>query len=81
MKIAIAVAALAASLTLTSVAQAQERRIGNAALGTAAGLVVFGPIGAVAGAAIGYTAGEGIARSWGINRSRSKPGKAPSPNR
>jgi hypothetical protein len=40
----------------------------NTALGAAAGLVVFGPIGAVAGAAVGYTAGNGIARDLGLKR-------------
>jgi len=35
------------------------------------GAVVLGPIGAVAGAFIGYSAGPAIARSWGIDRSGS----------
>jgi hypothetical protein len=42
-----------------------RHRVGNAAIGAVAGGVVFGPVGALAGAAVGYTAGEGIARDWG----------------
>jgi hypothetical protein len=30
---------------------------------------VLGPIGAVAGAVVGYTAGPSISRSWGMHRS------------
>jgi hypothetical protein len=58
------IAAVAMSVASTS-AIAQER-VGSAALGALSGAVVLGPVGAVAGAAIGYTAGPAIARSWGI---------------
>ncbi|MBR1198179.1 hypothetical protein JQ634_18245 [Bradyrhizobium sp. AUGA SZCCT0240] len=51
-----------------SVAFAQHRA-SDAALGAVSGAVVLGPIGAVAGAFIGYSAGPAIARSWGIERS------------
>jgi hypothetical protein len=51
-------------------AGAQERA-GDAALGAVSGAVVLGPVGAVAGALIGYTAGPSIARSWGVRRSAS----------
>lgn len=67
MKAMIAAAAIAAGVFVTPLAQAQERAV-NTALGTAAGLIVFGPVGAVAGAAVGYTAGHGIASAWGIRR-------------
>lgn len=53
-------------------AKAQERA-GDAALGAVSGAVVLGPIGAVAGAFIGYTAGPSISRSWGVRRSASRP--------
>jgi predicted lipid-binding transport protein (Tim44 family) len=53
-----------------SVALAQHRA-GDAALGAVSGAVVLGPIGAVAGAFIGYSAGPSIARSWGLDRSRA----------
>jgi hypothetical protein len=46
-------------------AQAQERA-GSAALGAVSGAIVLGPVGAVAGALIGYTAGPAIAHSWGV---------------
>jgi hypothetical protein len=53
-------------------AHAQERA-GSAALGAVSGAVVLGPVGAVAGAFIGYTAGPSIAHSWGVGRSASRP--------
>lgn len=64
-----------AALTLACLAPTAARadRAVNTALGTAAGLLVFGPVGAVAGAAVGYTAGDGIARSWGLSRSHKPP--------
>ncbi|MGT2502039.1 hypothetical protein ACVOMS_16755 [Bradyrhizobium guangxiense] len=60
-------------------AVAQERA-GDAALGAVSGAVVLGPVGAVAGALIGYTAGPSIARSWGVRGSRSA-GHRSSPRR
>jgi len=56
-------------LLAPSVAFAQHRA-GDAALGAVSGAVVLGPVGAVAGAFIGYSAGPSIARSWGLDRSR-----------
>lgn len=50
---------------------AAQERAGSAALGAVSGAVVLGPVGAVAGAVIGYTAGPSIARSWGVRGSRS----------
>jgi hypothetical protein len=47
------------------------QRAGDAALGAVAGAVVLGPVGAVAGAFVGYTAGPSISRSWGLEGSRS----------
>jgi hypothetical protein len=67
MKKTTAVTALALSL-ISSGAMAQERG-GDAALGALSGALVLGPIGAVAGAVVGYTAGPSIARSWGLRRS------------
>jgi len=65
------VGALIAGLFLPFEARAQERA-GSAALGAVSGAVVLGPVGAVAGAFIGYTAGPSIARSWGMQRSSSR---------
>lgn len=58
-------------------AVAQERA-GDAALGAVSGAIVLGPIGAVAGAVVGYTAGPSIARSWGVRSSRSARHQRPS---
>jgi hypothetical protein len=52
-------------------ASAQERA-GSAALGAVSGAIVLGPIGAVAGAFIGYSAGPAIAHSWGMGHSGSR---------
>ena len=59
-----------AMMSFSFEAKAQERA-GDAALGALSGAVVLGPVGAVAGAFIGYTAGPSIARSWGVRRSAS----------
>jgi hypothetical protein len=67
MKKTMAIAALAV-LLVPSATMAQERG-GDAALGALSGAVVLGPVGAVAGAIVGYTAGPSIARSWGFRRS------------
>ncbi len=65
-----------ALVLLPSIASAQERA-GDAALGALSGAVVLGPVGAVAGAVVGFTAGPSIAHSWGLrhgsNGSRARP--------
>jgi len=66
-----ALAAAAMILLLAPSAALAQHRAGDAALGAVSGAVVLGPIGAVAGAFIGYSAGPAIARSWGIDRSGS----------
>ncbi|MGQ0686594.1 DNA-directed RNA polymerase subunit N [Bradyrhizobium sp.] len=68
MKKQIAIVALA--LALPTAAMAGERAT-DAALGAVSGAVVLGPIGAVAGAFIGYTAGPSISRAWGIRDGRA----------
>src|SRR5579859_5023515 len=68
----LAIAAMMLPL-IASQARADEHRGGDAALGALSGAVVFGPIGAVAGAVVGYTAGPSIAHSWGFRRSRPAP--------
>jgi hypothetical protein len=70
MKKLLVVAVIAASFFSVE-AMAQERA-GSAALGAVSGAVVLGPVGAVAGALIGYTAGPAIAHSWGVRRSASQ---------
>jgi len=66
-----ALTAAAIILLLAPSAALAQHRAGDAALGAVSGAVVLGPIGAVAGAFIGYSAGPSIARSWGIDRSGS----------
>jgi hypothetical protein len=61
------IVAAVAALTLAAPAQAQERA-GPAALGALSGAVVLGPVGLVAGAVIGYTAGPEIGRAWKVKR-------------
>jgi hypothetical protein len=56
------------ALSLATQVSADERRGGDAALGALSGAVVLGPIGAVAGAVVGYTAGPSIAHAWGFRR-------------
>jgi hypothetical protein len=67
MKQFLAAAVLAVSL-MPSGALAQERA-GDAALGGLSGAIVLGPVGAVAGILVGYTAGPAISRSWRLRRS------------
>jgi len=64
----LALAAIAVVLTLAPIRVHAEERVGDAALGALSGAVVLGPIGLVAGAVVGYTAGPSIARSFRANR-------------
>jgi hypothetical protein len=68
MKMHAAIVVLALTVS-TSAAFAGERAT-DTALGAVAGAVVLGPIGAAAGAFIGYTAGPSMSRAWGV-RGRS----------
>ncbi len=70
MKTFIAIAA--AALTLAPAPARAEERLGDAALGALSGAVVLGPVGLVAGAVIGYTAGPAISRSWRANRNHPR---------
>jgi hypothetical protein len=65
--LAIAVTALA---LMPGVAAAGERPA-DAALGALSGALVFGPVGLVAGAVVGYTAGPSI--SHGLRRGEPRP--------
>jgi hypothetical protein len=71
--LAISIVTMIASAPMA--ASAQERA-GDAALGAVSGALVFGPVGAVAGALVGYAAGPSIARSWGLKRSEPRPLKS-----
>jgi hypothetical protein len=54
-----------AALSFAPLGVLAQERAGDAALGALSGAVVLGPVGAVAGAVIGFTAGPAISRSWG----------------
>ena len=74
MKTIIAAAALAASLAFAPTAALADRAV-NTGLGVGTGLLVFGPVGAVVGGVVGYTAGHGIARSWGVSGQHRRPAR------
>ena len=58
------------AVTLVPIAaQAQERLVDGAG-GALAGVLVAGPIGAIAGGVIGYAAGPNIARGMGLKGHR-----------
>jgi hypothetical protein len=57
------------AIALAPVGACAQERTADAALGALSGAVVLGPLGAVAGAVVGYTAGPAIASSWGMRRS------------
>ncbi|MEA2872882.1 MAG: hypothetical protein QOH67_2858 [Hyphomicrobiales bacterium] len=61
------IAAAVIMVAMPSIAWAQDRA-GPAALGALSGAVVLGPVGLVAGAVVGYTAGPSIAQSWRNSR-------------
>ena len=62
-------AAAVIGLSFAPVDVIAQERAGDAALGALSGAVVLGPVGALAGAVVGYTAGPSIARSWGLRGS------------
>lgn len=63
------IAAVVVALAMApSVTIAQERG-GDAALGALSGALMLGPVGAVAGAIVGYTAGPSISQSLGTRQS------------
>jgi hypothetical protein len=71
--------ALTLVMTLVPFGASAGERLGDAALGALAGAVVLGPIGLVAGAAVGYTAGPSIANSWGMRRFHPRHASKPAP--
>lgn len=71
MRMLLAALILAATL-IAPEARAQER-VGTAALGALSGALILGPVGAVAGAVVGYTAGPEMARGLGEAPPRARP--------
>jgi hypothetical protein len=66
-------ATIAVAISLMPAAAFSQERAGDAALGGLSGALVLGPVGAVAGVVIGYTAGPSISRSWGLTRDGRYP--------
>jgi len=64
-------------IALAPTAAPAQERAGPAAVGAVSGAIVLGPVGAVAGALIGYTAGPAISRSWGLSGPQPRPAKSP----
>ena len=73
LKTSLAIATVA--VTLVAAPAGAQERIGDAAMGALAGVVVLGPIGAIAGGVVGYTQGPHIARRMGLkdHQSASRP--------
>jgi hypothetical protein len=74
----------ATALPFASTPAIAGERTGDAALGALSGALVLGPVGAVAGAVVGYTSGPHIAHAWGLRssphrRTRSASAAAPPP--
>lgn len=63
---------LTAALTLLPLAAHADERPGDAAIGAVSGALVFGPVGLVAGAIVGYAAGPSISHSWRRNRNHPR---------
>jgi hypothetical protein len=59
----------ATALPFTATSAIAGERTGDAALGALSGALVLGPVGAVAGAVVGYTSGPHIAHAWGLRSS------------
>jgi hypothetical protein len=70
MKTLLAVATLAAGIALAPMGAVAQERLLDGGMGAGAGLLAFGPVGAVAGGIIGYTAGPNIANAMGIRHHR-----------
>jgi hypothetical protein len=67
MKTILAAALIAAGIAaVPTMANAQER-VGDGAMGAAAGAVAFGPVGALAGGLTGFFAGPHISRDLGFH--------------
>lgn len=68
-KFLITTVVVGAALLTPALASAQERLF-DGVLGAGAGALAFGPVGAVAGGVVGYTAGPNIATGLGVRHPR-----------
>ncbi len=67
MKITLAAALVAAGIVIAPTIAGAQERLGDGAMGAAAGGIVFGPVGALAGGLTGYFAGPNISRGLGFH--------------
>ena len=70
MKTLLAVATIAAGVAFAPIGAVAQERVVDGGMGAVAGLVVGGPVLAVAGGVIGYTAGPNIAQAMGLRHHR-----------
>jgi hypothetical protein len=71
MKTILAVAILAAAIAFAPTGAVANERLLDGGMGAGAGLLAFGPAGALAGGIIGYTAGPNIAHAMGLRHYRT----------
>ncbi len=71
MKTLLAVVILALAVAFAPTGAAAQERLLDGGMGAGAGLLAFGPVGAVAGGVIGYTAGPNIAHAMGLRTYRT----------
>ena len=67
MKRIVALVVVATGIALAPSLAAAHERFGDGLMGAAAGGLVFGPVGAVAGGVVGYTEGPHISRGLGFH--------------
>ena len=68
MKKLFAILVITGGIAFVPIAATAQERLPEAGMGAAAGALVAGPVGLVAGGIIGYTAGPNIRRGLGIPR-------------
>jgi hypothetical protein len=71
MKTLLAVATIAAAIAFAPTGAVAQERLLDGGMGAGAGLLAFGPAGALAGGLIGYTAGPNIAHAMGLRHYRT----------
>ena len=70
MKTLLAVVTIAVGIAFAPIGAVAQERLVDGGLGAGAGLLVAGPVGAVVGGVIGYTAGPNIANAMGVRHHR-----------
>ena len=70
MKTLLAVVTIVAAIAFAPTGAAANERLLDGGMGAGAGLLAFGPAGALVGGVIGYTAGPNIAQTMGLRHHR-----------